>query len=131
MTDDRAADAGPFLGLRTCIYTVDDMSEAKRWYREVFGAEPYFDEPFYMGWNIGGYELGLTPRKEGATAEVGGVETYWGTTDVPATVARLIALGARPHSEPQDVGDGIVVATVLDPWNNIVGVIDNPHFTLP
>jgi hypothetical protein len=29
------------------------------------------------------------------------------------------------------VGDGIKVATVLDPFGNIFGIIQNPHFALP
>ena len=42
------------LGLRTTIYKVGDMNEAKHWYAQAFGVQPYFDEPFYIGFNIGG-----------------------------------------------------------------------------
>jgi hypothetical protein len=31
----------------------------------------------------------------------------------------------------QDVGDEIKVATVSDPFGNPIGLIRNPHFTLP
>ena len=52
-----------FLGLRTVKYDVADIAKAKEWYTKVFGVEPYFDQPeFYVGYNIGGYELGLTPE---------------------------------------------------------------------
>ena len=47
------------LGLRTTIYKVDDITKAKAWYTKVFQTTPYFDEPYYVGFNIGGYELGL------------------------------------------------------------------------
>jgi len=40
-------------------------------------------------------------------------------------------MGARPHEPLQDVGDGIKVASVLDPFGNVVGLIENPHFKLP
>lgn len=50
------------LGLRTAIYHVDDLQAAKEWYTKVLGVEPYFDEPFYVGFNVGGYELGLNTR---------------------------------------------------------------------
>ncbi|WP_315815564.1 hypothetical protein [Paraflavitalea speifideaquila] len=43
-----------------------------------FDTAPYFDEPFYVGFNIGGYELGLQPVEAGAATGQGGVETYWG-----------------------------------------------------
>ena len=49
-----------FLGLRTVIYKVDDMNKARSWFERVLGIAPYFDEPFYIGFSPGGYELGLT-----------------------------------------------------------------------
>lgn len=50
-----------FLGLRTTIYPVTDLAKAKAWYSAVLGVKPYFDEPFYVGFNVGGFELGLDP----------------------------------------------------------------------
>jgi hypothetical protein len=41
---------------------------------------------------------------------------------------RLETLGAPVHSEIQDVGDGILVASVIDPFGNPLGIIQNPHF---
>ncbi|MGA3300876.1 MAG: VOC family protein, partial [Candidatus Acidiferrales bacterium] len=56
-----------FLGLRTVKYDVQDVAKAKEWYSKVFGVQPYFDEPaYYVGYNIGGYELGLTPAPKAA-----------------------------------------------------------------
>ena len=43
------------LGLRTTIYKVDDLAKAKEWYAKAFETQPYFDEPFYVGFNIQGY----------------------------------------------------------------------------
>ncbi len=31
----------------------------------------------------------------------------------------------------EDVGEGIRVATVGDPFGNVIGIIENPHFALP
>ncbi len=58
------------------------------------------------------------------------VYMYWGVEDVEAAYQRLLSLGATAHQAPQEVGGGIKVATVKDPWNNIFGIIYNPHFTL-
>jgi lactoylglutathione lyase len=116
-----------FKGLRTTIYTVNDISKAKAWYAKVFGTDPYFDEPFYVGFNIGGFELGLSPEEE-PSAKGEGVKTYWGVDNVQKTYKRLLDNGATKHEEPADVGGEIVVATVKDPWENIVGIIYNPHF---
>ncbi len=116
-------------GLRTTIYKVSDLARAKAWYTTAFGVTPYFDEPFYVGFNIGGFELGLDPDVP-APIHTGGVHTYWGVDDLDATHARLLALGAREHEAPKEVGGGIKVATVLDPFGNIIGLIVNPHFDL-
>ena len=118
----------PFLGLRTAIYPVDSIPQAKAWYSSVFRAEPYFDEPFYVGFDIGGYELGLQPTEGENRPGSGGGVAYWGVEDADAALARLLELGAVKRGDVQDVGGGIRVATVEDPFGNVLGIIENPHF---
>ena len=116
------------LGLRTVIYHVPDLKRAKEWYSSVFDVQPYFDEPFYVGFNIGGYELGLDPDTKGAEAGPGGSVAYWGVPNADAAVAHFKKAGATVRSPVQEVGEGIRVATVADPFGNVVGLIENPHF---
>jgi catechol 2,3-dioxygenase-like lactoylglutathione lyase family enzyme len=113
-----------FLGLRTVIYPAPDLAAAKEWWTEVLGIEPYFDEPFFVGFSPGGYELGLNP---GADPALGAV-SYWGVADADAAYAHLVALGATPLEPVEEVGDGIRLGTVRDPVGSIVGVIENPIF---
>ena len=117
------------LGLRTVMYHVDNINKGKEWYAKVLGFKPYFDEPFYVGFNVSGYELGLHPG-EPNVSKGGSTFAYWGVKDCKAAYQRLLSLGAKPNTEVQDVGSGILVATVLDPWGNIFGVIEIPHFKL-
>lgn len=117
-----------FLGLRTVIYLVQDVEKAKQWYTEVFSTEPYFDLPFYVGFNIGGYEPGLHPEEKKETSKSENIKTYWGVKDVQSSYDRLISLSATVFQPPQDVGEGIIVAAVKDPWDNIIGMIFNPTF---
>ena len=119
------------LGIGTAIYHVSDLGRAKAWYAEVFGVRPYFDEPFYVGFNIGGYELGLDPNPGSARPGPGGTVAYWRVEDIEAAVAHFTGGGAKLQSPIQDVGGGIEVATVADPDGNLIGLIENPHFTLP
>lgn len=119
--------ATPFLGLRTCIYRVPDLPAAAEWYSNALGIKPYFNEPFYVGFNVGGYELGLHPQ-ENAVAGGEGIETYWGVADIQATFDHLLATGATAHEPPTNVGGDIWVAMLKDPWGNILGIIQNPHF---
>ena len=117
------------LGLRTAIYHVSDLARAKQWYTRAFGVEPYFDEPFYVGFNVGGYELGLDPNTQGAKPGPGGSVAYWGVPDAAKAVEQFTAAGATLKSPVQDVGEGIKVATVADPFGNLIGLIENPHFS--
>jgi predicted enzyme related to lactoylglutathione lyase len=120
-------------GLRTVVYHVSDLDKAKAWYSAVLNQEPYFDEPFYVGFNVGGFELGLVPAEGAPGSSEGkatGVVTYWGVPNVDAAFARLLSQGATEHEAVQDVGGGIRVASVYDPFGNVVGVIENPHFSV-
>ena len=112
-------------GLRTVIYPAPDIAAATAWYTRVVGHAPYFNEPFYVGFNVGGYELGLLPRPSGTP---GRPVVYWGVANIEFEFARLAGLGATPHDAIKDVGDGIKVATLLDPLGNEIGLIENPHF---
>ena len=116
-----------FQGLRTVIYRVNDLARAKEWYAALVGYGPYFDEPFYVGFNVGGYELGLDPDAAGAISG-DSVVTYWGVADAHAALARLTELGAKEREPVREVGDRILVASVTDPFGNVVGIIENPHF---
>jgi predicted enzyme related to lactoylglutathione lyase len=118
-----------FKALMTAIYPTTDLAKAKAWYAEVFGVQPYFDQPFYVGFDVAGYELGLMPGEPPAHQPGNqGVVAYWGVDDCATAHARVLALGAKPLAAVQDVGEGIKVATVLDPEGNALGIIENPHF---
>src|SRR5436853_7608348 len=121
-------DSEAILGLRTVLYRVTDLEQAKAWYRSVLGIEPYFDQPFYVGFNVGGFELGLDPDTSEGSPGPGGTLAYWGVADADAALARLRELGAREVRGVQDVGGGIRVATIADPFGNLFGIIENPHF---
>ena len=113
------------LGLRTALYPTPDIAAGKAWYAKATGVEPYFDHPFYVGFAVGGFELGLVPDAPPGDA---GAQPLWGVTDIAAEVERLVALGAAPLDPVTEVGDGIKVAAVRDPFGNRLGLIENPHF---
>ena len=115
------------LGLRTVIYPVTDLANAKSWYVSVLGKEPYFDEPFYVGFEVGGFELGLDPN---ASPGADGAKAFWGVPDAAAEMDRLIGLGATMLEPVADVGGGIKVGAVKDPDGNRFGIIENPHFDI-
>ena len=117
-------------GLGTVIYHVTDLNEAKNWYSRVFQQAPYFDQPFYVGFNIAGYELGLDPNQTIGKAGAGGSVAYWRVADIEAAVRHFTSGGARLRAPVLEVGEGIKVATLSDPFGNLIGLIENPHFNL-
>ena len=117
-----------FLGLRTVTYVVSDLERAKAWYADVLGVKPYFDQPFYVGFNVGGFELGLQPAEGARKPGEGGSTAYWGVPDAERALSQLLTQGAKVSQPLQDVGDGILVAAVHDPFGNELGIIENPHF---
>lgn len=118
------------LGLRTIIYKVDDIKKATEWYIKAFETAPYFNEPFYVGFSIGGYELGLQPEEYPVTKKTENVVAYWGIDKIDEAYNRLIKLGATAHESPHNVGGELMTATVKDPFGNLIGLIYNPYFSL-
>jgi catechol 2,3-dioxygenase-like lactoylglutathione lyase family enzyme len=92
-----------FQGLRTVIYAVADLEKAKDWYSQVLSQQPYFFEPFYVGFNVGGFELGLDPDTSSVKPGNNAV-AYWGVSDAKAAYAHLLGLGAREKSHSRRRG---------------------------
>jgi predicted enzyme related to lactoylglutathione lyase len=108
--------------LRTIIYHVNNLAEAKQWYSALTGVNPYFDEPFYVGFDINGCELGLDPDASGI--EAGNHTTaYWSVDDIHDAVKKAVALKAKIITPVTNVGGTIETAVVEDPFGNWVGFI--------
>jgi predicted enzyme related to lactoylglutathione lyase len=117
-------------GLRTVVYNTSDLAAAKAWYSKAFTIKPYFDEPFYVGFNVGGFELGLMPDGNDNNDKTASPVAYWGVADARASYTELLKHGATAHEEPQNVGGDIVAAAVKDPFGNVIGLMewrDFPH----
>ncbi len=113
-----------FLGLRTLIFPTENIEASKKWWTDFLGFPPYFDEPFYVGYNVGGYEIGLNPGAEMALGAV----TYIGVDSIADGVAKAKAGGATVVSDIEDVGDGIQIVHMLSPTGDRFGLIVNPTF---
>jgi len=121
-----------FLGVRTVVYAVGTkMSEATAWYSRVLSVSPNFKSPGYVGFTVRGYELGLMPFERPVGIVPKPLATYWGVDDIEASYRELIDThGATAHSDIKDVGGGVQIATLKDPFGNILGIVYNPNFRL-
>jgi predicted enzyme related to lactoylglutathione lyase len=124
-------------GLTTISLFANDVEAARAWYAELLGVDTYFVRPIdgrtaYVEFRIGDYqhELGIVDRRYAphAGTEPGGVIAYWHVDDVAATVDRLLALGATLHEKITERGPGFVTASVIDPFGNVLGVMQNAHY---
>ncbi|MFJ6016381.1 VOC family protein [Streptomyces sp. NPDC092952] len=120
-------------GLTTVSFWTTDLPAAKEWYTELLGVEPYFERPGYAEFRIGDHqhELGLIDSRyapAGAEAGPGGAIVYWHVDDVPATLERLLSLGAKEYEPLMERGPGFVTASVTDPFGNVLGVMYNRHY---
>jgi predicted enzyme related to lactoylglutathione lyase len=125
-------------GLANLGFWATDVQAAGRWYADLLGIEPYFrrpeeGQPAYLEFRVGdyGHEFGLTdrPYAPGAAAPgPGGAIAYWHVDDVRAAFERLLAMGATEYDPPTERGAGFVTASVVDPFGNVLGVMENPHY---
>lgn len=113
-----------FLGLRSLIHPAPDLAASKAFFTSLLGVEPYFDEPFYVGYDVGGFELGLWPDGDPAL----GPTTYWGVDDLDTALAHARSIGATPRNEIAEVGQGIRMIDLVAPTGEVFGLIENPVF---
>jgi len=107
-------------GLKTVIYPVKDLASAKKLYGTLLGVEPYADQPYYVGFNVDGQDVGLDPH--GHSKGMTGPLPYWHVSDIQASIDDLVAIGAELQQEPTDVGGGNLIATVKDTDGNVIGL---------
>lgn len=127
-------------GFSTINFWADDVAAATAWYQEFLGTEAYFQRPgpdgnlAYAEFRIGDYqnELGIIDsrfRPPAAASEAGGAVMHWHVDDLHSTVQRLLAMGATEYQPITAHGEsGFVTASVVDPFGNVLGVMNNPHY---
>ena len=108
-------------GIRVVIFPVTDITQAKMLYRTLLGVEPYSDEAYYVGFRVGGQEIGLDPNghNQGMTGPVG----YFQVSDIKKSLQALVDAGAQTQQEVKDVGGGRLIAWVKDADNNLIGLM--------
>ena len=105
-------------GVKTIIYPVKDMARAKMQFRTLLGVDPYGDQPYYIGFKVGGQDIGLVPNSPEA-----GMTAFYNVDDINQSLQSLQDAGSRTLREITDVGGGRLVASVRDADSNIIGLI--------
>lgn len=108
-------------GLKTVIYPVKGLAQAKTLYGKLLGVAPAMDEPYYVGFRVGDQDVGLDPHghSKGLTGPVG----YWDVDDIQERLQQLLDAGAEVLQAINDVGGGKLTASVKDADGNIIGLL--------
>ncbi|WP_241744238.1 VOC family protein [Cellulosimicrobium arenosum] len=114
----------------------DDLEAASAWYTAVLGREPYYVVPGgYVEFRVGDHEheLGIIARSYSPHPQPdapGGAVVNWHVGDVRSSFARLLELGATEYEGvvERGNGEGFVTAAVVDPFGNVLGIMENPHY---
>ena len=135
---DNATGKQTLRGMATVSFYATDIQAAKKWYSELLGIEPYFtrpnpENPAYTEYRIGDYqhELGIIDSRyapKNATSGLGGEIVYWHVDDVTSTFEKLLAMGAKEYEPIINRGADFITASVVDPFGNILGIMNNPHY---
>lgn len=126
-------------GMATVNYWAEDVKAARDWYTGLLGVEAYFqqpnaDNPAYIEFRIGDDEdeFGIIDRRfapKGMRRGPGGAILLWHVDDIEVVFARLIALDATVYDQITKRGEsGFITASVVDPFGNVLGIMQNPHF---
>lgn len=120
-------------GMATSNIQAADVAAATEWYTGLFGVEPYFVRDGYTEFRIGRDEdeFGIIDARyvPGALERTpGGQYVYWSVDDVEAALADLVSRGATIFEPATVRGEGWVTGAIVDPFGNIIGVMQNPHW---
>lgn len=138
--EDRGKATEMLRGFATVSFYAADMGAAREWYTKLLGIEPYFavpnlDNPGYLEWRFGDFqcELGIIDAKYAHHAVANGPAgaiIHWHVDDLEGTLDRLLALGATLIEGITERGadTGFRTASVTDPFGNIIGIMNNPHY---
>jgi len=112
-------------GVRTILYPVKDINQAKKLFNQLLEVEPLVDEEYYVGYRIGNQDIGLVPK--GFTQGMMGPISYYHVSDIKKSLQNLLNDGeAQKLEEIKDVGGGKLIASVKDSDGNVIGLIQMP-----
>ncbi|MEO8610489.1 MAG: VOC family protein [Chloroflexota bacterium] len=107
-------------GIKTIVYPVNDIAQAKALFTALLGKEPFVDQPYYVGYKIGDQDIGLDPN-----GHKHGMTPYYEVDDIRKTLQSLLDAGAQTIEDVKDVGAGKLIASVKDANGNVIGLTQN------
>ena len=107
-------------GMNTIIYPTKDIAGAKQLYRTLLDSDTVIDQPYYVGFEVDGQDIGLDPN--GHSKGMTGPVAYWDVDDIRTALERLLSAGAALRQDVTDVGVKLI-ATIADADGNLIGLL--------
>ncbi|HLK28001.1 MAG TPA: hypothetical protein VKT28_05430 [Puia sp.] len=105
-------------GVKTILYPVKDMTQAKTMFSKFLGVEPYADQPYYVGYKVNDQDVGLIPQNpEGA------MTAFYHVDDIKNSLQILADAGTVIIQDIKNVGGGRLIASAKDKDGNIIGLV--------
>jgi len=108
-------------GVKTVIYPVRDINQAKAVFMALLETDPVMDQAYYVQFDVNGQDVGLDPN--GHAKGMTGPVHYWHVPDIRKRVDALRAAGATVTQDVKDVGGGKLIATLIDADGNVIGLV--------
>ena len=102
--------------IRAVVVPVSDLDAAKAIYTSLLG-DPHTDQPYYVGYDVGGFEVSLNPGEKG-----GGPVAFVDVDDLDGARETLLAAGATERSAPRQVAPEARVCVLADKDGNPIGL---------
>jgi catechol 2,3-dioxygenase-like lactoylglutathione lyase family enzyme len=102
--------------IQSLVIPVTDLDAAKAIYTALLG-QPHTDEPYYVGYNVNGFEVALNPG-----GGAGGPVANADVDDLDTTRATLLEAGATERDAPREVAPGVRICVLADPDGNPIGL---------
>lgn len=107
-------------GIKTIVYPVKDIAQAKAFFSKLLGVEPYADSPYYVGFKVADQDIGLDPN-----GHKHGMTPYYAVDDIQQSLQSLLDADAQLVQEIKEVGGGRQIASVRDADGNIIGILSD------
>jgi len=111
-------------GIKTILFPTSDIEGTKRLFTQLLGVEPFVDEPYYVGFQVGDVQVGIDPT--GEDRGMTGATPFFEVDDIKAAVEGLKASGADLIEDVRSVGGGKQIAMLSDSEGSMIGLAQTP-----
>jgi predicted enzyme related to lactoylglutathione lyase len=101
---------------------VSDIKKGLVWYRKAFPNSIVKEVNGFTFLDVNGFSLEMVLADEKVGSGKNGSVTYWEVTNLKFEILRFNKIGSEVYRGPMDIGNGIGMCQVTDPFGNLIGL---------